>query len=130
MMRILFLDDDDQRHKAFKRASAGAIVDRACTAREAILLLGQNAYDRAYLDYDLDDDPSAREMDDYESGQAVADWIADNAADHRACLFIVHSRCKHGARDMQATLESAGLHAVLGEWTWRPDRHRNRRGAR
>ena len=28
------------------------------------------------LDYDLDDDPVMREMDDYESGQVVADWLA------------------------------------------------------
>ena len=120
-MRVLFLDDDDRRHKQFKRAAVGAVVDRAHTAREAILLLGENAYDRVYLDHDLDDDPEAREMDDYESGQVVADWIAENAAGREGCLFVVHSRSKPGARAMQATLRSAGLRAILGEWTWRED---------
>ena len=120
-MRVLFLDDDDRRHKEFKRAAVGAVVDRAYTAREAILLLGENAYDRVYLDCDLDDDPAARELDDYESGQVVADWLAENAAGREGCLFVVHSRAKQGARAMQATLRSAGLRAILGEWTWRVD---------
>lgn len=117
-MRVLFLDDDDRRHKEFKRAAAGAVVDRAHTAREAVFLLGENAYDRVYLDHDLDDDPAVREMDDYESGQVVADWIAGNAVGREACLFVIHSRSRQGARAMQATLASAGLRAVVGEWTW------------
>lgn len=117
-MRVLFLDDEERRHKEFKRAAVGAVVDRAYTAGEAILLLGENAYDRVYLDYDLDDDPAAREMDDYESGQVVADWIADNAAGRDRCLFVIHSRSKQGARAMHATLRSAGLQVILGEWTW------------
>ena len=57
-MRVLFLDDDDRRHKEFKRAAVGAVMDRAYSAREAISLLRENAYDRVYLDHDLDDDPA------------------------------------------------------------------------
>ncbi len=105
-MRVLFLDDDD---------------DRAFSAREAILLLRENDYDRVHLDYDLEDDPTAREMDDYESGQVVADWLAETEAGPQGCLFVIHSRCKAGATAMQRTLRSAGLQVVLGEWTWRAD---------
>jgi len=79
-MRVLFLDDDDRRHKEFKRAAVGAVIDHAFNAREAISLLRENAYDRVYLDHDLDDDPAVRAMDDYESGLVVADWLAENAA--------------------------------------------------
>ena len=125
-MRILFLDDDDRRHMEFKRAAVGAVIDRAYSAREAILLLRENAYDRVYLDHDLDDDPAVREMDDYESGQVVADWIAENTAGRQECLFIIHSRCKSGANAMQGTLLSAGLRAVLDEWNWREDSPRSR----
>lgn len=83
--------------------------------------LRENVYDRVYLDYDLDEDPEARDMDDYESGQVVADWLAANAAGRHDCLFVVHSRCKSGATAMLGTLRSAGLRAVTGEWTWRDD---------
>jgi len=120
-MRVLFLDDDDRRHKEFKRAAVGAVIDRAFCAREAILLLQGNDYDRVYLDHDLDDDPAAREMDDYESGQVVADWLAENAAGRQGCLFVIHSRCKPGANAMQGTLRSAGLRVIIGEWNWRVD---------
>ena len=120
-MLILFLDDDDRRHKEFKRAAVGHIVHRAFGAREAIRLLGENAYDRVYLDYDLDDHPEVRGMDDYESGQVVADWLTENAAGRHDCLFVVHSRCRSGATAMLGTLRSAGLRAVTGEWSWRDD---------
>jgi len=125
-MRVLFLDDDDRRHKEFKRSAVGAVIDRAFSAREAILLLRENSYDRVYLDYDMDDDPAVRRMDDYESGQVVAEWLAENAAGREGCLFIIHSRCKSGATAMQGTLQSAGLRAVLGEWTWRVDEPKTR----
>jgi hypothetical protein len=69
----------------------------------------------------LNEDPEERDMDDYESGQVVADWLAENAAGRHDCLFVVHSRCKSGATAMLGTLRSAGLRAVAGEWTWRDD---------
>jgi ABC-type sugar transport system substrate-binding protein len=110
----------------FKRAAVGTAIDRALTAREAISLLRENAYDRVYLDDDLDDDPAVRRMDDYESGQVVADWLAENAAGREGCLFIIHSRCKSGATAMQDTLQPARLQVVLGDWTWREDSPRSR----
>ncbi len=67
----MFLDDDDRRHKEFKRAAVGHVVQRAFGAREAIRLLRENAYDRVYLDYDLDEDPEVRGMDDYQSGHVL-----------------------------------------------------------
>lgn len=124
-MRVLFLDDDDRRHKEFKRAAVGALIDRAFSAREAILLLRENDYHRVYLDHDLDDDPAVRAMDDYESGQVVADWLAENAAGRQGCLFVIHSRCKSGANAMQRTLRSAGLRVIISEWTWRADEPRS-----
>jgi hypothetical protein len=115
-MRILFLDDDNRRQKEFKRMAVGHQIDRAFSAQEAIRLLQENSYDRVYLDYDLDDDPEEREMDDYESGQVVADWLAANAAGRQECLFVIHSLCKRGAATMLGTLRSAGLRAVTGGW--------------
>jgi hypothetical protein len=56
----LLLDDDDRRHKEFKRAAVGHVIHRAFSAREAIGFLRENAYDRVYLDYDLDDDDTPR----------------------------------------------------------------------
>jgi hypothetical protein len=113
-MLILFLDDDDRRHKEFKRAAVGHVVHRAFGAREAIRLLGENAYDRVYLDYDLDDDPEARGMDDYESGQVVADWLAENAAGRHDCLGSDPFRSAHAA------IPVVVVSACLSRWFQRP----------
>ena len=118
-MRILFVDDDHRRHKAFKRtAKPGALVDVALDAGGAIRLLQEHQYDRVHLDFDLDDDPTAREFDDYSSGQVVADWIAAHAAGRGGCLFIIHSRNRRGASAVQATLRAAGLQVRVERWAW------------
>ena len=118
-LRVLFLDDDHRRHKAFKRAAqAGIVIDWAFDAGGAIRLLEHHQYDQVHLDHDLDDDPAAWEMDDYESGQVVANWLAENAAGRENCRFVIHSRSRQGANAMQATLRSAGLQVSVARWDW------------
>ena len=112
-MRVLFLDNDERRQKQFRRDAAGASIERAYGAR--------------YLDFDLDDDPGARKLDDYESGQVVADWLAENPECRRDCLFVIHSRCEEGAAAMNGALRSAGLRVVIAGWTWRAGRRGSRR---
>lgn len=120
-MRILFLDDDDRRHKEFRRSARGHSVDHARSAPEAIRLLGSHAYDRVYLDIDLADDPTEADLDDYESGRAVADWLADHALGRHDCLFVVHSRNDAEAPAVLGLLRSAGLRAIRRRWSWPPD---------
>ena len=121
MMRILFLDDDDRRHKEFKRNSIGNLVDHAHNAAEAICLLRKKTYDRVYLDYDLTSDPMEMSMDDYESGCIVVKWVVENLQPSQRTGFVIHSLNDTGSIEMLATLRAAGHKVHCKPWAWRFD---------
>lgn len=121
IMRILFMDDDDQRHKDFGHNSIGNVVDHAYSAAEAIRKLGEQSYDMVFLDYDLESDPTLMQMDDYESGEVVAEWLAENSQGRQDCTFVVHSLNDQGSIGLTSILRSAGLNVIRSPWAWHKD---------
>lgn len=123
-MRILFLDDDDTRHRRFAAKAIGHVVAHAYTARAAIRTLEtEPPFDVASLDHDLNDVHiaayvSGASVPEEETGAEVARYIAE----HPACwpqLVVCHSFNEPGRRRMGAILRDAGVRSVLmpfGSW--------------
>ena len=111
-MRVLFLDDDPERHAEFMELRPDAV--RVWTADEAMAALASERFDLVYLDRDLYDH-GALERGIYlargqrDSGETVATFIASQPADARPARVIVHSWNDDGAARMVATLKTAGV---------------------
>jgi CheY-like chemotaxis protein len=116
-MRILFLDDNEERHKAFMRANIGNNVDHVWSAREAIEAIDLNEpYDVASLDHDLDWKAQAGMRPLEETGMVVAHHIASMPKERQPRQVIVHSFNPVGGKNMFDLLVSAGVNVARGPW--------------
>lgn len=108
MTKILFLDDDPQRHVAFQKFIAKkGLTDttelHACfTAQEAIELLKNNEYDAIHLDHDLGGKIYVEEVEN--TGYEVALWIRDHL-ESLPNLIIIHTYNPAGAERMMNVLK-------------------------
>lgn len=118
--RVLFLDDMEDRHAAFKNRTAGTRVVHVWTAEEACSKLLTCVFDVVFLDHDLadehyDHDASVDGVGDG-TGLQVAGWIAANACELRARdeqpFVVVHSLNPAGSQRMLDVLAEAGVPAV------------------
>lgn len=110
--KILFLDDDETRHRQFKRATLGCLVTQAYSADEAITSLATGTFDAAFLDHDLSVEdvmsaPGAKTL--APTGQVVADYIASLDATRRPGVVLVHSMNPAGSQSMAAALTAANV---------------------
>lgn len=111
-MTILFLDDMDVRHSAFREwaAEAGFVVDSAYTAEDAIAKLEKHEYLAACLDHDLAEEHYAGPYASpsmggtAHSGRAVARWIAEHG---RPTIVWIHSFNPDGAEAIKGILQQA-----------------------
>ena len=126
-MKILFLDDDQIRHEKFHRQAIGHQVDHVWTADNAITKLGKGDYDLVYLDHDLDSTYNNQMVDDIEDGRFVVRLIVANAERFANTTFICHSLNRPAAQHMFASLDFAGLQAVIYPVAWKepPDKFRS-----
>lgn len=111
-MKILFLDDDHQRHTRFRFRTIGNDVTHVYTADEAIdHLTTRGPYDEVWLDHDLSEQASVGIYHpDERTGYHVACFIAETLAPElRPPLVIVHSLNPSGATRMHAALASGGI---------------------
>lgn len=119
-MKILFLDDDQERHKALTKQLCGKPADRAYTAREAIAMLDANEYNLVMLDYDLGGPESENTMnEEAEDGRMVARWIADNYERFRDTSFVVHSLNADGRKEMVSIIRHNGLYVRSIPFAWK-----------
>ena len=111
-MRILVLDDEENRLIQFKINLAGHIVVCVKTAAEAIQQLDQNNFNIAFLDHDLGGRvlvPSGPG-----TGYEVAQWIAAHENKQPDKIFI-HSFNEPAAKRMKSLLPNAVI--APGVWT-------------
>ncbi len=89
-MRILFLDDNKDRHAAYRRLSIGDNVDYAFSAKEAVRMLdrAQEPYDVASLDHDLDEWAQAGQEPHELTGEHVAKHIVKTPPERRPKKII------------------------------------------
>ncbi len=106
MKRILFLDDDPERHRLIaKRIPEARHVH---TATEAIDELRAKPWDVVMLDHDLDQFGAV----DPGTGEDVVDWVLAHPIRFRNTLFIIHSHNWIFGPLMLAKLSDAGLPVV------------------
>jgi len=103
-MRILFLDDNTNRHEYFEYAMLSNAkeheVVHVYSAREAIdALINSERFDLVHLDHDLGSEPG-------NTGQEVAIFISTMPDQMMPLKIVIHSSNHVGAERMGAQLDS------------------------
>jgi CheY-like chemotaxis protein len=114
MKRILFLDDNKERHRAVK---PHFLHDEAYTTSDAIALLQKHNYDIVFLDHDLEGKemlaPANDLLTEYkaeETGFTVVKWIVANKP--VIPLIVVHSLNPAGAESMVSLLRHFNYNVI------------------
>jgi CheY-like chemotaxis protein len=118
-LRVLFLDDDEARHRRFAREAEGHQVIPVRTAAEAISVLntaGPNL-DMIYLDHDLGGETMV-DSSRKDCGMEVARWLADRFAVYGEIPVICHSLNHSERENMCHLLQGAGYLAAPGAFAW------------
>lgn len=116
-MRILFLDDNENRHRSFLAQNIGHVVVPVYKARHAINALEMyEPFDVASLDHDLDWQATAGLEPLEETGLTVARHIASMPPERRPKMVIVHSFNPVGAQAMYDVLAEAGVNVARGPY--------------
>lgn len=107
---VMLLDDDERRHRWFRKRFAGDIVDIAETVDEAKELLSTGSYDAIFLDHDLlPHHYESNDHDDFAStGYAIAEFLNQRPELQRASTIIVHTRNADAAIPMVTKLRESG----------------------
>ena len=109
--RILVLDDDHTRHKAFQQALIGKIVEHVTTAQEAIASLLNHPVEILFLDHDLGGKTMVASGKG--TGYEVAKWLAEHS-ERMPKRVIVHSFNPVGAQNIKTILPRAEI--CPGAW--------------
>ena len=114
-MKVLFLDDDLNRHRLFKEHFGDECKEISFveTSKEAIEALSYCDYDSIFLDHDLGGEYFTESTE--QSGWGVAKWIADNIK--YKPIIIIHSLNPAGAIRMYHTLKDAEFNPILSPFT-------------
>lgn len=100
-MRILFVDDEEMRHAAFRRAFSEDDRKHVYTVDDAIHALADEVFDLVYLDHDLND----YHLD----GMDIVKSMCALPEDLRPKEVVVHSCNVSRALVMVANLTQAGF---------------------
>lgn len=103
-MKILILEDSDERIQQFKKNFMGAKLIFTQTPKEAIEQLKKHKIDILFLDHDLGGTTYADS--DENSGYAVAKWLEENP-EFKPKEIILHSLNPDGVAKMNAALPEA-----------------------
>jgi|SRR5580692_7551499 hypothetical protein len=114
-MRILFLDDMEERYRAWWDTNhLGNDIVWAKTAEEAIAALApddHHRFDLVTLDHDLADEHYQKQHAGEDTGQEVAKFIVAMPLERRPKRVKIHSWNRDGALAMKAILHEAGIDA-------------------
>jgi len=113
-LRILFLDDNKDRHKRMKPI---LLHDEAYTVAEAWNLLTTKKYDVVFLDHDLGGEEMVDSNRD-DTGMVIAKYIVDNEI--IVSLVVVHSCNPVGASNMVSYLKQGGVDVLQVPFTQLP----------
>lgn len=107
---VMVLDDDERRHRWFRKRFAGDEVDYAFNVEDAKRLLEAANYDAIFLDHDLlPHHYESNEHDDFSrTGYAIAEFLHERAELQRAATIIVHTRNADAAVKMVEKLREKG----------------------
>ena len=103
-IKILILEDDKERQRAFRQSLIGADAIIVEKADDAILELQKTAFDWLFLDHDLGGNVFT--LSNEKSGFWVAKWLSENT-DRMPANVILHSLNPEGRKNMKAVLPRA-----------------------
>ncbi len=108
-IEIFVLDDDERRHRWFRKRFKGDIIEIAENPDEAKELLQIGKYDAIFLDHDLlPHHYKSNEHDDFHNtGYEIAKWLAETKEIQPAAMIIVHTRNADGGLRMVEKLREA-----------------------
>jgi hypothetical protein len=109
-MTVFILDDDERRHRFFKRKFETDEVSIAMTVTEAKDILTENQFEAIFLDHDLlpEHYETDGSEDDEHTGYAIALWLAHNPDIQRPAQIVVHTRNITGGMRMAEVMRDAG----------------------
>jgi hypothetical protein len=107
---IFVLDDDERRHRFFRKRFKGDHLEVADNVEDAKKLLRVGTYEAIFLDHDLlPHHYKSNDHDDFSStGYAIAEWLTENEELHRSATVIVHTRNPEGGFRMVEKLRETG----------------------
>lgn len=112
LMKILILEDDAERMKAFAKKLQEYDFDYTDNAQEAIEYLKKNNYNLIYLDHDLGG--KQLEWDEDNCGMTVAEYIAEHPLPSTSRV-VIHSFNVVAAQRMLRIIP--GSVYIPGVWT-------------
>jgi hypothetical protein len=124
-MRILFLDDNEERHRNFVMANIGHRVDQVYKAAHAIRAMEMSdPYDVASLDHDLDEQSTMGLTPTELTGLDVVRAMVNPEGalkDKLPRTVIVHSYNNAGATNMVSLLRAWAPSIRVVRFPFRPD---------
>jgi hypothetical protein len=123
-IKVLFLDDNTERHKHFIQNNSGLIIDQVYDADMCIKCLDYGEYDIVFLDHDLNDLTNNELNDDEKDGRyVVSKMITPTMIDkYKNKLIVIHSLNSAGAESMKSMLIQYGYnHVVRVPFVWMSD---------
>jgi CheY-like chemotaxis protein len=103
-LRVLILEDNEERRKLFKRGLIGHEVSIVETAADAIQALNDAVWEIAFFDHDLAQ--QAYMPSGSGTGYEVAEWLSKNK-DRMPARVYVHSYNEKGRKNMLEVLPEA-----------------------
>ncbi len=111
-MRVLVLDDNHNRLRAFRQRLIGHVVVCVETAKEAIEQLEKEEFEIVFLDHDLGGEENVPSGPG--TGWEVAQWLSEHE-DRQPATIYIHSFNGPGSKNMLSLLPRARY--VPGVWT-------------
>ena len=107
---VFLLDDEQRRHRWFKKRFQGDDVTIAETVEEAKKHLTERSFDAIFLDHDLlPEHYESNDHDDFDrTGYAIAEFLHEKKDLQRAATIIVHTRNADAAIKMVQKLRDSG----------------------
>jgi CheY-like chemotaxis protein len=125
-IRVFLLEDDERRCEWFTKRFKGDELDIACDVEQAKEFLEHKAYDSIFLDHDLRPEHyGATDVDDEQTGYAIASFLASRPELQPAATIMVHSFNADGGMRMVEELRRAGRQADYIPFHFLEDRIRN-----
>jgi CheY-like chemotaxis protein len=113
-MKILILEDSEDRIKQFKQRLIGKEVTFTKDTKECISLLNNQEWDYLFLDHDLDNNFNS-------PGEGTGYEVAKYIAEHPSCCprrILIHTLNNIGASAMMLVLGDSGIRATYIPFLW------------
>jgi hypothetical protein len=119
-MRILVLDDDAYRHKAFVENNPADTIDSVYTWQDAVTKASENKYDFICIDHDLGFDRNNGYLTSLPFVRVLRQMIEEGKINYDTKM-IVHSSNPVGAQDILSYFSRAPVHAYKIPLAWAVD---------